>query len=215
MRQLRHNAMANLHTFSASDLVSLASGLANCSALDTACLEKLRDSVDAFCEGKGPDAIPARLSGLAEAACEPGGVDGSQGSQDDRPMVLADYKSTVALWKPPGWSCATSRASKGATDGRDGRGAPPRISDFLLKMLSREAAALPDHGLAHRLDIETSGALLVAKTSQSYWRLRLEFGAQSVRRQYLALVRGDLPLEWQCLDLKTVHPLYLHLTTAR
>lgn len=61
-----------------------------------------------------------------------------------------------------------------------------------------------DYGLVHRLDRDTSGALLVALAPGAYDALRAQFEARTVRKRYLAVVEGrppkgegsiDLPLE--------------------
>jgi 23S rRNA pseudouridine1911/1915/1917 synthase len=45
-------------------------------------------------------------------------------------------------------------------------------------------------GIVHRLDVGTSGLLVVAKTDEAYAALRSMFGVHAVERGYLALVRG-------------------------
>jgi 23S rRNA pseudouridine1911/1915/1917 synthase len=45
-------------------------------------------------------------------------------------------------------------------------------------------------GIVHRLDRETSGAMLVAKTDKAHRGLAEQFAARSVRKEYLALVAG-------------------------
>lgn len=45
-------------------------------------------------------------------------------------------------------------------------------------------------GIVHRLDVGTSGLMVVAKTDQVYAALRSMFGVHAVERRYLALVRG-------------------------
>lgn len=45
-------------------------------------------------------------------------------------------------------------------------------------------------GIVHRLDAGTSGLMIVAKTDEAYAALRSMFHAHTVRRGYLALVRG-------------------------
>jgi 23S rRNA pseudouridine1911/1915/1917 synthase len=45
-------------------------------------------------------------------------------------------------------------------------------------------------GIVHRLDVGTSGLLVVAKTDEAYAALRGMFGVHAVARGYLALVRG-------------------------
>jgi len=49
-------------------------------------------------------------------------------------------------------------------------------------------------GLVHRLDIETSGVLLAAKTREAWTNLRAEFsgGASTAKKLYLALVSGPI-----------------------
>ncbi|HTR58207.1 MAG TPA: 23S rRNA pseudouridine(1911/1915/1917) synthase RluD [Casimicrobiaceae bacterium] len=55
---------------------------------------------------------------------------------------------------------------------------------------ARELAALPRAGIVHRLDKDTSGLLVVAKTEPAQRDLIRQLQARSVRREYLALVRG-------------------------
>jgi 23S rRNA pseudouridine1911/1915/1917 synthase len=45
-------------------------------------------------------------------------------------------------------------------------------------------------GIVHRLDVGTSGLMVVAKTDEAYAALRSMFGVHAVHRAYLALVRG-------------------------
>ncbi len=46
-------------------------------------------------------------------------------------------------------------------------------------------------GLVHRLDRETSGLILIAKSQQVYENLRKQFRERAVRKQYWALVWGE------------------------
>lgn len=50
----------------------------------------------------------------------------------------------------------------------------------------------PDVGLVHRIDKDTSGLLLVAKTAQAKTFLAKQFMAKTTRRRYNALVWGNL-----------------------
>jgi len=45
-------------------------------------------------------------------------------------------------------------------------------------------------GALHRIDADTSGLVLVAKTAPAYENLRSQFSAQTVKKTYLALVEG-------------------------
>ena len=53
-------------------------------------------------------------------------------------------------------------------------------------------AAIPRAGIVHRLDKDTSGLLVVAKTLQAQTHLVRQLQARTVKREYLALATGDL-----------------------
>src|SRR4051812_30494797 len=66
----------------------------------------------------------------------------------------------------------------------------------LLNALPAHAPALagvPRAGIVHRLDKETSGLLVVAKTVEAQTDLVKQLAERTVRRVYLALVQGDPP----------------------
>lgn len=48
-------------------------------------------------------------------------------------------------------------------------------------------------GIVHRLDKDTSGVLLVAKTAAGHERLAIQFKERTVRKEYVAVVRGRMP----------------------
>lgn len=48
-------------------------------------------------------------------------------------------------------------------------------------------------GIVHRLDKETSGLIVVAKTDAAQSALMRQFGERTVEKEYLALVRGEAP----------------------
>jgi len=54
-------------------------------------------------------------------------------------------------------------------------------------------AGVPRAGIVHRLDKDTSGQLVVAKTVAAQASLVEQLASRSVRRTYLALVQGDPP----------------------
>ncbi|MCC4593591.1 23S rRNA pseudouridine(1911/1915/1917) synthase RluD [Xanthomonas campestris pv. cannae] len=53
-------------------------------------------------------------------------------------------------------------------------------------------SALPRAGIVHRLDKDTSGAMVVARTLQAHTSLVAQLSARDVHRQYLAVVVGAL-----------------------
>jgi 23S rRNA pseudouridine1911/1915/1917 synthase len=48
-------------------------------------------------------------------------------------------------------------------------------------------------GIVHRLDKETSGLIVVAKTDAAQTSLMRQFGERTIDKEYLALVRGEAP----------------------
>lgn len=55
--------------------------------------------------------------------------------------------------------------------------------------------------LCHRLDLETSGVLLVAKTHQALVHVQQQFERRTVRKEYQVLVHGELAEEQGLIDL--------------
>jgi 23S rRNA pseudouridine1911/1915/1917 synthase len=56
-----------------------------------------------------------------------------------------------------------------------------------------DSAGLPRAGIVHRLDKDTTGLMMVARTERAFERLTAELAARTVRRRYLAVVEGMPP----------------------
>ena len=67
---------------------------------------------------------------------------------------------------------------------------------------------LPRAGIVHRLDKDTSGLLLVAKTEAVHAALAKQLKARTIRRRYLAVLEGHVPLDEGTINA----PLGRHLT---
>lgn len=63
-------------------------------------------------------------------------------------------------------------------------------------------------GIVHRLDQDTSGLILIARTVEALTRLQQQFKQRTVRKTYLALVHGQPPAPEGVIDI----PLGRHLT---
>jgi 23S rRNA pseudouridine1911/1915/1917 synthase len=75
------------------------------------------------------------------------------------------------------------------------RGAPhSTVVNALLHRL-RSGPSLPRLGLVHRLDRETSGCLVVARTEAALAGLQAQWKGRTVEKVYLALCHGALPSE--------------------
>jgi len=79
--------------------------------------------------------------------------------------------------------------------------APGHPSHTLVNAVLSHLSTLPDTGdrlrpgIVHRLDKDTSGIMLVAKTVSAYANLTGQFKARSIDKTYLVLVKGHLSPE--------------------
>ncbi|MET3819838.1 RluA family pseudouridine synthase [Burkholderia ambifaria] len=67
------------------------------------------------------------------------------------------------------------------------------ILNGLLHRYGDAAAGLPRAGIVHRLDKETSGLMVVARTLAAQTDLVRQLQARTVKRRYFALVWGTMP----------------------
>jgi 23S rRNA pseudouridine1911/1915/1917 synthase len=74
-----------------------------------------------------------------------------------------------------------------------GAGVPDRTLLNGLLAHAPQLAGVPRAGIVHRLDKDTTGLLVVAKTVEAQVSLVRQLGERSMRRVYLAVVQGDPP----------------------
>jgi len=103
--------------------------------------------------------------------------------------VLYEDPHLLALDKPAGLHTAPLHA-KHAEHAEHAEHAGTLLAELLARY--PEVSAVPglrpaEHGLLHRLDRETSGVLIVARTAAAFAALRAQFAAQQVRKEYLAV----------------------------
>jgi len=55
-------------------------------------------------------------------------------------------------------------------------------------------------GIIHRLDKNTTGIMLVAKTDEAHWRLALQFERRTIQKEYWAIVEGRIQLDGDVID---------------
>lgn len=101
--------------------------------------------------------------------------------------------------------CVVVNKPSGLIVHEDGRGAggEPTLTDWIVKTYPQtknvgEPIILPDGttltrpGIVHRLDKETSGALIIAKTAEAHARLKEQFQSREIKKRYRAFVYGTL-----------------------
>jgi 23S rRNA pseudouridine1911/1915/1917 synthase len=112
--------------------------------------------------------------------------------------VLYEDMHLLALNKPAGMACH-------GFSGRDNGS----LANFLLARwpnLSGIGKNRWEPGLVHRLDRETSGIILVAKTQAAFEDLCGQFRRRAIRKKYLALVWGSTAPQG-AVDFPLVHDL--------
>ena len=77
--------------------------------------------------------------------------------------------------------------------------APGRTEHYSVATWAQER--WPGSMIVHRLDMMTSGLLIVAKTAEAYHHLQDQFTARTVKKKYLALVEGTPRNEHGVIDL--------------
>lgn len=95
--------------------------------------------------------------------------------------ILHEDPELIVLDKPPGVPV------------HEGVRREPTLVDAILMRYPgiRDVGENPQRpGVVHRLDKDTSGVLLVARTPEMYEHLKREFQRRHVRKEYLALVHG-------------------------
>lgn len=102
-----------------------------------------------------------------------GPVDGLRVVHDDADLLVVDKPVGVATHPSPGWDGPTVTGGLAA--------AGYRLSAF---------GPAERGGIVHRLDVGTSGLLVVAKTDRAYRALKDAFRARAVDKGYHALVQG-------------------------
>jgi 23S rRNA pseudouridine1911/1915/1917 synthase len=103
----------------------------------------------------------------------PEAVDGMGILLDDDDFVVVDKPVGVAAHPSPGWVGPTVVGALAAAGYRiSTSGAPERV------------------GIVHRLDVGTSGAMVVAKTEDAYTVLKRAFKERTVTKVYHAVVQG-------------------------
>jgi 23S rRNA pseudouridine1911/1915/1917 synthase len=94
------------------------------------------------------------------------------------------------------------------------RGTLAAALQFHFNELS-DAAGQHRPGIVHRLDRDTSGVIVVAKSNQVHSRLSRQFEQRTVTKQYVAIVRGHVDYESDWIEtFMKVHPYYREKMTV-
>jgi len=104
------------------------------------------------------------------------------------PKIIFEDDSLFVIDKPSGWITNSSSTTKDQ----------PVVQRWLEENFHSEAGylyplagdQLMRSGIVHRLDKETSGLLIVAKTKEAFEKLQAEFKSREVEKVYIGLLHG-------------------------
>ena len=103
------------------------------------------------------------------------------------PTIIFEDESILVLNKPSGW--ITNDASTTTTQ--------PVLQTWLRENLKYPLIGDRERrdGIVHRLDKETSGLLIIAKTISAFENLQSQFKERKVTKTYIALTHGEIELK--------------------
>lgn len=116
------------------------------------------------------------------------------------PAIVYEDESVLVISKPEGWLTH-----------EDGRTEAPTVVDWFLSRVPEAAGVgeegyspagkeLNRSGIVHRLDRETSGILILAKTQEAHQHLKQQFKDRKVFKEYRAFVHGRIHDRWATIN---------------
>jgi len=103
--------------------------------------------------------------------------------RSEKPKILYQDESIAVLNKPAGLVVNRAETTKKQT-----------LQDWVEKNLKSQISNLKyfRSGIIHRLDKDTSGIILIAKTREAFENLQRQFKERRIEKHYIALVHGEV-----------------------
>ena len=122
--------------------------------------------------------------------------------------IIYEDDDLIVTDKPPGILCVPGLYNK------------PNLLDLVCEHceLPKESAS---SRIVHRLDMDTSGLVLFAKTEPALKKLQAAFRDRQVEKEYHALLCDHLPKEWKSGNIQLPlqrdhrHPPFMRIATSR
>jgi len=155
-----------------------------------------------------------RVNGLpTKASYEPAGGDVIEISlpppppcelvPEDIPLdIIYEDEWLLAINKHAGIICHPARATQSGT--------VANAVAYHAEKLSRGVDPFRP-GIMHRLDKNTTGVMLIAKSDEAHWRVALQFERRTMRKEYFAVCEGELTLDGDVIN----KPLAPHPVTTQ
>lgn len=103
------------------------------------------------------------------------------------PQIIYEGDEYLIINKPPGFIVNEAKTTKNQ----------PVIQTWLKENFDYEIVESRQcrSGIVHRIDKETSGILIIAKTEKSFVNLQKQFKERKVKKTYKALVHGKVEIK--------------------
>lgn len=123
---------------------------------------------------------------------------------EDIPLsIVYEDEWIIAINKQAGIICHPARATQ--------TGTVANAVAFHAEQLSHGSDPFRP-GIVHRLDKNTTGLMMIAKTDEAHWRLALQFERRTIKKEYFAVCEGKIALDGDVIN----QPLAPHpITTQR
>ena len=108
------------------------------------------------------------------------------------PIIIFEDENYLVIDKPAGLAVHPGGNIKGAT-----------LRDWLLNHCPEIKTVGEDEerpGIMHRLDMDVSGLMVIAKNQKSYQSLKKQFQDRKVIKEYIALVHGQVSKDEDLID---------------
>ena len=111
---------------------------------------------------------------------------------DLTPFVIYEDRDIIVVNKPAGIVVHPDGRTKEYSVAEWFVGKYPEAKDVGEKIIQKDGSIIERPGVVHRIDRDTSGALLLAKTQAGYECLKDQFQARTIDKKYFAFLYGKL-----------------------
>lgn len=116
------------------------------------------------------------------------------------PEILYEDADVVVINKPAGLLVHSDGKSEEYTVVEWLLARAPLVRGVGEPAYAQDGTPLERSGVVHRLDKETSGVLILAKTQEAFLHLKAQFHDRLVRKEYRAIVYGTMKEKWGTIN---------------
>jgi tRNA pseudouridine32 synthase / 23S rRNA pseudouridine746 synthase len=131
--------------------------------------------------------------------------------------IIYEDDHLIVVDKPSGVLCAPSSSSSSTTNGNHVHSLVEAVHEHCMSSATDSQTLAMDQMVVHRLGMDTSGLLVMAKSIEAVRGLQALFRTRKITRQYEALVCGHLSQDEGLINLPLMrdyeHPPYMRVST--